>query len=494
MKKIFLLFAASALTLSAFAEGYQVNTLSSKQNGMGHVGVAMKLNSESIHFNPAATVFQTSKFSISAGLSGIKASATYIPVNDYSNNPIVKHKTDNGISTPIYAYFNYKPIDKLALGVGFTTPFGSSMKWDNNWVGAHLIQEINLSAYTIQPTISYKICDKLSIGAGLMITWGNFDLSRAMLPVGVGNQLIAGALTVAAGNYQAAADEYQTIGNAAEAAKYAAMAQQAQQGAGYIKNINSEPLVSAKLKGDAKVAFGVNIGILYDINEEWSLGFSYRSRMNMKATKGTAELIYRDATVAGILAQVNQASVAGGGTAVIPALNEGTFTAELPMPTNLTWGVSFRPTPKWEFAVDLQWVGWSAYENLNVVFNEPELKLEDINSVKNYNNTLIFRFGSQYRANDWLTARMGMYVDESPVRSDYLNPETPSMTKMAFTAGLSLRPTQYMSIDLSYGYIASADPERTGSYPYEIQGVSKPFSGNYRLHAHTFSVGLGFAF
>ncbi|MEG2771636.1 MAG: long-chain fatty acid transporter, partial [Alistipes sp.] len=83
---------------------------------------------------------------------------------------------------------------------------------------------------------------------------------------------------------------------------------------------------------------------------------------------------------------------------------------------------------------------------------------------------------------------------ESPVRSDYLNPETPSMTKMAFTAGLSLRPTQYMSIDLSYGYIASADPERTGSYPYEIQGVSKPFSGNYRLHAHTFSVGLGFAF
>ena len=48
MKKIFLLLAAAAAASGAYAEGYQVNNLSSKQNGMGHVGTAMKLNSESI--------------------------------------------------------------------------------------------------------------------------------------------------------------------------------------------------------------------------------------------------------------------------------------------------------------------------------------------------------------------------------------------------------------------------------------------------------------
>ena len=46
-------------------------------------------------------------------------------------------------------------------------------------------------------------------------------------------------------------------------------------------------------------------------------------------------------------------------------------------------------------------------------------------SRKNYSNTLAFRFGGQYHAFRWMTARMGMYVDESPVSSDYLNPETP---------------------------------------------------------------------
>ena len=58
MKKIFLLLAAAAAASGAYAEGYQVNNLSSKQNGMGHVGTAMKLNSESIWFNPAAASFQ----------------------------------------------------------------------------------------------------------------------------------------------------------------------------------------------------------------------------------------------------------------------------------------------------------------------------------------------------------------------------------------------------------------------------------------------------
>ena len=59
MKKLFLVLAAAAIASGAYAEGYQVNNMSAKQTGMGHVGPAMKLNSESIFFNPAATAFQT---------------------------------------------------------------------------------------------------------------------------------------------------------------------------------------------------------------------------------------------------------------------------------------------------------------------------------------------------------------------------------------------------------------------------------------------------
>lgn len=50
-------FIVSSLALitfvSASAEGYQINTLSAKQGGMGHTGTALKLGAESMFFNPA---------------------------------------------------------------------------------------------------------------------------------------------------------------------------------------------------------------------------------------------------------------------------------------------------------------------------------------------------------------------------------------------------------------------------------------------------------
>ena len=491
----------------AYAEGYQVNNLSTRQTGMGHVGTAMKLNSESIFFNPAATAFQDSKFDLSVGAAGILSYCTYTPSptmeNGFYSGNRPEWESDNKMSTPIYAYFNYKPSDRWAVGLGFFTPNGSSMNWGDDWPGANLVQEINLAAYTVQPTVSFKLCDRVSIGAGLMITWGNFDLSRSMLPVATGSATAAGGLQLAASKLQAQVDQLEQLPSTPEiAAQIAALngyIGQANAGAGYFAaNHAGEALVSARLEGSADVAVGVNAGIMWDINSEWSLGMSWRSRMNMKVGSGRAALSYVSPETQQYLTLLNALSTMAGGSEVIPGLDRGTFSAELPLPTTVTWGVSFRPAPKWEFAVDLQWVGWSAYEALNVEFNEKELGIDPIYSVKNYSNTLTFRFGGQYRACDWLTARMGMYVDESPVSSDYLNPETPSMTKVSYTPGLSFRPRKFVSIDVAYCYVSSADPERTGSYPiYSYQDNTKLesiFSGNYKLHAHVLSFGVGFNF
>lgn len=493
MKKLILVLAAAAIATGAYAEGYQVNNMSAKQTGMGHVGTAMKLNSESIFFNPAATAFQSSRFDISAGFTGILSNVRYqsLPTlgNDYTSGP--SEKSDNKLSTPIHVYFNYKPTERLAVGLGFYTPYGSSMNWGNNWSGAHLVQEINLTAFTFQPTVSYKICDRLSIGAGLMVSWGNFDLSRSLLSPTTRRGLIAGMIDPKITQLEGAINSGALTG---EALAQATATLQTLEGAkGYLNNTMSQSLVSAKLEGDADVAVGVNAGFLWDITDEWSLAMTYRSRLNMKVGKGHATMNI-DPTAAALIAQLGQLSP---GTELIPGLDKGTFNAELPLPTTVTWGVSFRPAVKWELAVDLQWTGWSAYKALNVVFNEEELGIKPIYSVKNYSNTLAFRFGAQYRATDFITARMGMYVDESPVSSDYLNPETPSMTKVAYTAGISLRPTKFMSIDLAYCYVSSADPERSGSYPvygYTSGKLEEVFSGNYKLHANVFSLGVGFSF
>ena len=267
MKRLLTLLVAVVSATGLRAEGYQVNNLSTRQTGMGHVGTAMKLNSESIFFNPAATAFQDSKFDLSVGAAGILSYCTYTPSptmeNGFYSGNRPEWESDNEMSTPIYAYFNYKPSDRWAVGLGFFTPNGSSMNWGDDWPGANLVQEINLAAYTVQPTVSFKLCDRVSIGAGLMITWGNFDLSRSMLPVATGSATAAGGLQLAASKLQAQVDQLEQLPSTPEiAAQIAALngyIGQANAGAGYFAaNHAGEALVSARLEGSADVAVGVN--------------------------------------------------------------------------------------------------------------------------------------------------------------------------------------------------------------------------------------------
>ena len=493
MKKILLALAAAGMTAGAFAEGYQVNNFSARQAGMANVGTAMKLGSESIYFNPAAAAFQESKFDISLGATGILSSVTAstLPTaaNGYKSD--LQETSDNKMSTPLHMYINYKPSKRWSVGLGFYTPDGSSMNWGSNWSGAHLIQDINLAAYTIQPTVSFKICDRLSIGAGLMITWGNFDLSRSLLSKTTRQGLIASEIDPTINNMNLIINN--PMATDEQKAQAQQLLQQLQGGKAYLESTMDQSIVAAQLSGNANVAIGVNAGILWDINDQWSLAMSYRSRMNMKVDRGHATMNI-DPQAAALIAMFEQLK---GGTQLIPALDQGTFHTELPLPTTVTWGVSYRPNAKWQMAVDLQWIGWSAYKDLNVAFNETELGIKDIYSVKNYSNTLSARFGAEYRALNWLTARAGIYFDESPVDSNYLNPETPSMTKIAYSLGASFQLARSLALDLAYCYVSSADPERTGSYPiygYSSGQLEEVFTRNYKLHAHVLSFGMRISF
>lgn len=483
MKKLFLLLAVAACTTGARAEGYQVNNFSARQTGMANVGAAMKLGSESIYFNPAATAFQSSKFDISVGGTGIFSFATATDLPSAANNytSTLSEDSDNKISTPIHAYINYKPTDRWAVGLGFYTPNGSGMNWGDNWSGAHLIQNIKLAAYTVQPTVSFKICDKLSIGAGLMITWGSFDMSRSMLSqadrMGLVNTLqgaVAGGML----------PESELISQAGA----------------YLQSTMDRSIASIGLSGSSNVAVGVNAGIFWDITEQWSMAMTWRSRMNLKVDAGTSAVTL-DPTAAqliqglGGMAQANPDNAVlaalAGKLGAISALDNASFSAELPLPTTLTWGVSFRPNERWEMEVDLQWIGWSAYDKLDIAFNNGYAQTSE----KNYSNTISGRFGAQYKGWDWVTPRVGVYFDESPVDSNYLNPETPSMTKITYTLGASFDLCKFMALDVAYGYVSTADPERTGLYPViGSDGSVTPFARNYKLHAHIASLGLRFNF
>lgn len=430
MKKLVALVSASFISFSAMAEGYQVNLQSAKQAGMGHVGVAMPLGAESMHFNPAGLTTMKGSIDLSVGASGVFTNIEY-------QNGDIKAKTDNGVSTPMYAYAGFRIYDNLAAGISVTTPYGSGLNWGKDWVGAHLIQDINLKSFSIQPTIAYRPIEGLSFGAGLMIMTGDVAISRALLPKGA-----LGPLN---------------------------------------PDLKDVVPVSASLSGKAKIGVGFNVGVMYDINEKFTVGASYRSKVKMKVNEGTAELSYASEAIKKLLEASGK----------VPPLDQGTFAAQMPMPSNFNIGVTYRPTDRLTVSGEVQFVGWAAYDSLNIKFSENVLGGYDIKAEKNYKNTRIYRIGTEYKTTERLDLRLGAYFDESPVRSNLYNPETPGMNKLGLTCGFSFRPIPRLSIDGAFTYTHGF--KRHGSYP-DPASSGKVFEGDYKVSAYTPTLGLSYTF
>lgn len=454
MKKLILLAALAAACPQLWAEGYQVNTFSARQTGMGHAGVAMKLGAESQIFNPGAVAFSDKTFEISGSVAAISASAT-------ANYQGVDYKTDNGISTPMNFSANWRILDNFYGGIAFYTPYGSAINWGEHWPGAVMNQQVTIKSFTLQPTFSYRFLPNLSVGAGIMVSWGSVNLDKGLMTGSSLNRLM-GALGMP------------------EDAMYAPDATPA----------------SVNLRGSSKLAVGYNVGALWEIDKHWSVGASYRSKMTMTVQKGTAAVSYSGAA---------QAMLAP----VLDNLNETNFKASLPCPYILTAGVAYKPVDNVTVAVDVQLNGWGTYKYLDIEFDNLEAFNQHLE--KNYHNAFTYHAGVQWGVTSRLDLRAGLMVDCSPCDKNFYNPETPGQTRIEPSVGLSFRPIPNLSVDFAFMYVHGCGLKNaSGQYDdfvYKMAAQTNPelpgmlglspvgtFTADYKVHAFIPAIGLSYSF
>ncbi len=176
------LLAASLLlsAMTSFGAGYELNLQGLRQLAMGGTGAAWPWDASTIYYNPG-------------GLARLKGMQVYADMDFVM--PRVAYGSYNGQTgisqqqtfTPFSVYIG-GPIQegsRFALGLGVYTAAGIGIDWSdqNNWSGRYLVESINLNATFIQPTISYRVSDFLSVGGGFIYAVGSFDLTNA-LPVG----------------------------------------------------------------------------------------------------------------------------------------------------------------------------------------------------------------------------------------------------------------------------------------------------------------------
>lgn len=415
MKKPFLLFLLFAFgAYSSYAGGYRVSVQGQRAIAMGHTGVAVVNSSELVFFNPAGLVYLENKLNVSVG-----ASAIFSDVIFQNNDLGISSETDSGVGTPLNLYASYKVNDWMALGLGVYTPYGSEVTWPDDWAGSHLVNNIELAAIYIQPTVSFKLSDFLSIGGGPIFVSGSVNFNR---------------------NASRTLQDFE----------------------GNRSNIT--------LDESGISSWGWTAGAMFNFTDDFHVGVNYRSEIIVEAEDG--EAVFADFP--------NSPQFFNGTT---------TFDAELPLPAELTLGMSYQFHDKWLFAFDYNRQFWDVYESLDIQFGTGT---ESLNP-RNYKNSSTYRFGMEYKATDNIAFRAGYYHDQSPVQSGYFAPETPRNDSDAFTGGVSVNVTPNLAIDASFFYVRFEEINESYDFATDpVSGQDSSFGGTYKSSA--FAPGLGLTY
>lgn len=173
MKKLLFLAVFALASAVTYAGGYRVSVQGQRALAMGHTGVAVVNSAELGFFNPAGLVYLENNLTISAGASAIFSDVAW---QNESTGEIAR--TDNPAGTPFYFNASYKLKEWLALGLSVYTPYGSTVQWEDNWPGSHLVNNIELQAIYIQPLVSVKVAEWLSLGGGPIFVTGGVNFNR----------------------------------------------------------------------------------------------------------------------------------------------------------------------------------------------------------------------------------------------------------------------------------------------------------------------------
>jgi long-chain fatty acid transport protein len=161
------------LPFTVTAGGYQLNTLGQKSFGMGGTFTAIGSDASTVFYNPGAMIFNE-KNSVTIGGTFVKIKTNYL--SPYNGNV----EADNPSLFPYHAYLNYILTDNLALGLSINRPFLSDFRWQDDWEGRYVTQEMKIATTYIQPSVSYKINENFGVGGGFVFGLGSLDYRKAI--------------------------------------------------------------------------------------------------------------------------------------------------------------------------------------------------------------------------------------------------------------------------------------------------------------------------
>ncbi len=232
------LSCASASVNMAHAASFALAEQSGAGLGNAYAGGgAVAEDASTVWFNPAGMSYLPEGHSIALGAVVLNRKLTFSDTGSSKVNPLIPLGDNGGnaggTSTIPSGYYAFRVSPQLAFGLGVSAPYGNRTDWGSNFIGRYQGTYSDIKAININPSVSWKLNDMVSLGFGVSHLKLEADL-RSKAPIVV------------------AAPGPTYLGDA-----------------------------SIKLKGDDS-DWGYNLGAMFQISPTTRVGLTYRSGNKLK--------------------------------------------------------------------------------------------------------------------------------------------------------------------------------------------------------------------
>jgi long-chain fatty acid transport protein len=343
------------------------------------------------------------------------------------------------------AYLSWQLNPQWFVGVGLSAPFGLKTEYDADWMGRFHALKSEVKAINVNPSVAFKINDAFSVGIGLNYQRFDAELTKAINYTAVG---AAAGIPVAAG----------TAG-------------------------------SNKIEADDD-AWGFNLGVMFNLGANATVGLSYRSEMKY--------------TLSGTVAYAGRPAALAAAAAVVPALAnqvaDSDVSAKVKLPASFSAAVKHQLDPKWQLLADVTWTEWSSLQSLDIVRTSGIASGTLLESTPfEWRDTWRVGIGANYRHSDAWTLRFGAAYDQTPVRNQFRTPRVPDESRTWVALGAQYRMSKAFVFDVGYAHLFMKDASVSLTGPPELPSAAVAAGrgrlvGNYDSNVNILSAQLRYSF
>ncbi|NND90720.1 MAG: hydrocarbon degradation protein, partial [Granulosicoccus sp.] len=240
-----------------------------------------------------------------------------------------------------------------------------------------------------------------------------------------------------------------------------------------------------EITGDS-TALGFNLGALMTPVDGLKIGIAYRHSTSHELD-GDVDFDIPDS-----LADVFASNTNTDSQALTDSfLTDSGATAKVDLPSMFSVSTAWQASDKLELLADFTWTGWSSFEELRVVYDNPFQP--DTLSVQEWEDVIRLSAGINYTHSNKLTLRTGIAFDEEAIPSaQRRTARIPGNDRTWFSVGAGYRVSDTISFDVGYAHLFLDETPIDNSDP-ESQGAGQEVRGLFESAVDIFSAQFNWA-